>query len=163
MLLVSVRAVVLTVGLLMAAGALGHSQELPAPEAWAALERGDGSRAAAIFREALDRAPHNAVLHYGSANASLLLGRTDAAISSLKKAVEHNPRFVQALVLLAHVAYSAAADVDLAVRSLEKAVALAPRDRELSGQLAKWKKETDLHQGFQVRPGVRFNVLFEGP
>ncbi|MBA2305250.1 MAG: tetratricopeptide repeat protein [Acidobacteria bacterium] len=152
----------MTGALMVAAGTLASSQELPAPEAWAALERGDGSRAAAIFRDALDRAPHNPLLHYGSAHASLLLGRTDAAISSLKKAVEQNPRFMPAMVLLAQVAYSAA-DLDLAVRSLEKAVAMAPRDRELTAQLAKWKKETDLHQSFQTRPGVRFNVLFEGP
>ena len=162
MLLVSLRALVVAVALLLATGTRASSQEPPAPEAWAALERGDGSRAAAIFRDALERAPYSALLHYGSAHASMLLGRTDAAISSLKKAIEHNPRFMQALVLLAQVAYNAA-DLDLAVRSLEKAVAIAPRDRELTAQLARWKKETDLHQGFQVRPGVRFNVLFEGP
>lgn len=161
MLLASLRALALTGALLMTAGTLANSQELPAPEAWAALERQDGSRAAAIFRDALDRSPHNALLHFGSAHASLLLGRTDAAIASLKRAVEHDPRFVQAMVLLAQVAYNAA-DLDLAVRSLEKAVAIAPLDRELAAQLAEWKKETDLHQSFQARPGVRFNVLFEG-
>jgi tetratricopeptide (TPR) repeat protein len=153
---------ILTGALLLAAGTLATSQGLPAPEAWAALERGDGSRAAAIFRDALDRAPHNPLLHYGSAQASLLLGRTDAAISSLKKAIEHNPKFLHAMVLLAQVAYRNA-DLALAVRSLEKAVAVAPRDRELAAQLATWKNEADLHQGFQARPGVRFNVLFEGP
>jgi tetratricopeptide (TPR) repeat protein len=154
--------VVLTVVVLMTAASFATSQDLPAPEGWAALERGDGSRAAAIFRDALDRAPRNHLLHYGSAQASLLLGRTDAAIASLKRAVEHQPTFLHALVLLAQVAYGAA-DLDLAVRSLEKAVAIVPRDRQLAAQLATWKKEADLHQGFQARPGVRFNVLFEGP
>jgi tetratricopeptide (TPR) repeat protein len=162
MLLVSARVALITGALLMAAGVVGLSQELPAPEAWAALERGDGSRAAAIFRDALDRSPRNALLHFGSANASLLLGRTDAAISSLKKAIEYDPKFLHAMVLLAQVAYGAA-DLDLAVRSLEKAVAIAPRDRDLAAQLVQWKKEADLHQGFQARAGVRFNVLFEGP
>lgn len=162
MLLVPARVLLLTGVLLVTAGALTKAQELPAPEGWAALERGDGSKAAAIFRDALDRSPYNPLLHYGSAHASLLLGRTDAAISSLKKAVEHNPKFMHALVLLAQVAYGAA-DLDLAVRTLEKAVALAPRERELAAQLATWKKEAELHQGFQARPGIRFNVLFEGP
>ena len=37
--------------------------ELPAPEAWAALERGDADKAAAIFREELERSPSNAALH----------------------------------------------------------------------------------------------------
>ena len=138
------------------------AQELPAPEAWAALERGDASKAAAMFREELDRAPGNAILHFGSAQASIALGRTDAAISSLKRAVDLQPRFVQAMVLLAQLAY-ASADLDLAVRSLEKAAALVPRDRALAAQLAEWKKESSLHQSFQTQPGVRFNVLFEGP
>ena len=154
--------VVLT--LLAAALALSrvHAQEVPAPEAWAALERGDASRAAAIFRDALDRSPSNAVLHFGSAQASIALGRTDAAISSLKRAVEHQPRFLHAHVLLAQVAYRAA-DLDLAVRSLEKAAALAPRDRNIAGQLAQWKKESSLHNSFEAHSGVRFNILFEGP
>jgi hypothetical protein len=138
------------------------AQDLPAPQAWAALEDGNASKAAAIFRDALDRAPGNAILHLGSAMASLELGRTDAAISSLKRATEYNPRLLQAFVLLAHVAYQAA-DLDLAVRSLEKAAALAPRNEDIEAQLAQWHKESSLHESFQTRPGIRFNVLFEGP
>jgi hypothetical protein len=138
------------------------AQELPAPEAWAALERGDASRAAAIFRDELDRSPRNPVLHFGSAQASLALGRTDAAISSLKRAIEYHPRFLQAMVVLAQVAY-ATADLDLAVKTLEKAAAQAPRDRAIAAQLAQWRKEAALHQSFQTQPTVRFNVLFEGP
>ena len=138
------------------------AQELPAPEGWAALERGDASKAAAIFREEIDRAPRNPILHFGSAQASIALGRTEAAISSLKKAVEYHPRFLQAFVMLAQLAY-AAADLDLAVRSMEKAAALAPRDPALAAQLAQWRKESSLHQSFQTQQSARFNVLFEGP
>jgi tetratricopeptide (TPR) repeat protein len=160
-LLVTVRVLLVTAVLIVAAGTLGTSQELPAPKAWDALDRGDASKAAAIFRDAIDRAPRNAILHFGSAQASLLLGRTDAAISSLKRAIEHNPRFVHAMVLLAQVAYGAA-DLDLAVRTLEQAATLAPRDRNLTARLAAWKKESELHRGFEARPGARFTVLFEG-
>jgi len=153
----------ITAGLLSAVvGAAVASQELPAPEAWVALERGDASKAAAIFREALERSPDNPILHYGSAHASLALGRVDAAISSLKRAVQRNPKFVHAYVLLAQVAYSTA-DLDLALSSLEKAVALAPRERELAAQLERWRKESALHRTFESAPTVRFNVLFEGP
>ena len=150
------------IAILIAPLSPSHAQELPAPDGWAALERGDGSKAAAIFRDAIDRAPYNALLHYGSARASLLLGRTDAAISSLKKAVDHQPTFAQALALLATVAYEAA-DLDLAVRSLEKAVALVPGNRDLAARLVRWKQEADLHRGFQAQSGLRFNVLYEGP
>lgn len=147
---------------LLAIAVQARAQELPAPEAWQALERGDASKAAAMFRDALDRSPSNPFLHYGSAHASLALGRTDAAISSLKRAIEYEPRFMHAIVLLAQVAYQTA-DLDLAVRMLEKAALLAPKDRDIAAQLAKWRKESSLHQSFQTRPGVRFNVLFEGP
>lgn len=162
MLLLSVRVLVMTMLILLACGTPAGSQDLPAAEGWAALERGDASKAAAIFRDALDRAPSNAILHYGSAQASLVLGRTDAAISSLKRAVEHDPKFVQALVLLAQVAYGAA-DLELALRSLERAAALLPRDRELAAVLSRWKKESELHRGFQAQETGRFSILFEGP
>jgi hypothetical protein len=65
-------------------------------------------------------------------------------------------------VLLAQVAYREA-DLDLAVKSLERAVALAPRDRNLAAQLAQWRKEASLHGSFSSAATVRFNVLFEGP
>src|SRR6478672_3206142 len=80
--------------------ATGWSQDLPAPEAWAALEKGDADKAAALFREELERSPDNAALNYGAGYAAFTLGRTDAAISHLKRAIAANPRFVQAMVLL---------------------------------------------------------------
>lgn len=147
---------------LLAIAVQARAQELPAPAAWEALEKGDASKAAALFRDALDRSPSNPYLLYGSAHASIALGRTDAAISSLKRAIEYEPKFLHALVLLAQIAYQTA-DLDLAVKALERAAALAPRDKNIAGQLAKWKKESSLHQSFQNNQTVRFNVLFEGP
>jgi len=135
---------------------------VPAPEAWAALERGDHAKAASIFREELDRSPRNAWLHFGAGYAALRLGRSDAAISSLKRAIEYNPRFVQAMVMLSQAAYQTA-DLDLAVRTLEKAAALAPGDRAIASQLEGWRVESALHERFDERAGVRFRVLFEGP
>ena len=148
-------------GAVPAPAAAAQEQNLPAPEAWAALERGDASKAAAIFREELERSPRNAVLHYGAGYAAMTLGRTDAAISSLKHAIEYNPRFLQAMVLLAQIAYQAT-DLDLAVRTMEKAAAVAPRDRNIAQQLEQWRRESALHGRFEERPGVRFRVLFEG-
>jgi len=135
--------------------------DLPAPEGWEALERGDGSKAAAIFREALDRSPDNPALHFGAGYAAYLLGRLDPAISSLKKALALNPRFIQAAGLLGQVAYERG-DLDLAIRSIEKAVALAPDDPLRSRQLARWRRESAVHDDMDERPGVRFRVLFEG-
>lgn len=134
---------------------------LPAPEGWAALERGDAAKAAAIFREALERSPMNAALHYGAGYAAFVLGRTDAALSSLRRAVEYDPRSAQAALLLGQVAY-AAGDLDLAIKSFEKASALLPADRRIAQQLDQWRRESALHNRFEERPGVRFRVLFEG-
>ena len=141
--------------------ASAQDAQLTARDGWAALERGDASKAAAIFRAEIDRKPSDAWSHFGSAHASLALGRTDAALWSLKRAVEHDPGLLPAMVLLAQVAYKQA-DLDLALRTLEKAAALAPRDQQLAGQLARWRKESALHQSFETQPGVRFNVRFEG-
>jgi len=139
-----------------------QDSERPPSEAWAALERGDHAKAASILREELDRSPRNAWLHFGAGYAALALGRTDAAIASLKRALEYNPNFFQALVLLSQAAYQSA-DLDLAVRSLEKAAALAPAAPGIAKQLEEWRAEAALHGRFEQRPGVRFNVLFEGP
>jgi tetratricopeptide (TPR) repeat protein len=155
-----VRRVFLAILIVAAAAVPVASQDMPAPEAWAALERGDASKAAAIFRDALDRSPRNPALHFGAGYAAFLLGRTDAAVSSLKKAIEYRPDFAQALALLAQVAYSGG-DLDLAIRSLEKAAALVP-DPRLQQQLDQWRRESAVHGSLQERAGVRFRVLFEG-
>lgn len=141
--------------------AVAGQRELPASDAWAALDRGDAAKAASLFREALDRSPHNPVLHFGAGCAAYMLGRYDASIASLQRALEFNATFVQAAALLGTVAY-ANSDLDLAVRSMEKAAALAPSDARIRQQLERWRSESSLHGSFDQRPGVRFRVLFEG-
>jgi len=136
-------------------------QEVPAPEGWAALQRGDAAKAASIFREALDRSPMNPALHYGAGYAAYLLGRYDSAIYALRKALEFDPRFVQAAALLAQVAY-ARGDLDLAIRSIETALELEPRDAEMTAQLERWRGESAVHASLDERASVRFRVLFEG-
>lgn len=138
-----------------------QESNIPAPQGWAALDQGDAARAAGIFREALERSPYNPALHFGAGYASYLLGRLDASISSLKKALEYDPRFVQAAALLAQVAYDRG-DLALAIRSMEKAVALAPADRMRSEQLTRWRNEAVVHDALDERIGVRFRILFEG-
>ncbi len=144
-----------------AASLFASGQDLPAPEAWAALDRGDPAKAAAIFREELDRSPRNAMLYYGAGYANFALGRNDAAISLLKHAVEYDPKFVSAMVLLAQVAYQSA-DLDLAVRTMEKAAVLAPADRRIAQQLDQWRKESAVHNSLEEKAGAHFNVLYEG-
>jgi tetratricopeptide (TPR) repeat protein len=141
--------------------AVAQTRDLPAPDAWAALERGDAAKAASLFRETLERDPYNHLLHFGAGYAAFALGRHDAAISALKKALAYDPKFAPAAVLLAQVAY-AAADLDLAIQSMEKARALAPGEPYILQQLEQWKKEASVHGQLAERAGVRFRVLFEG-
>ncbi|HEX6974584.1 MAG TPA: tetratricopeptide repeat protein [Vicinamibacterales bacterium] len=147
--------------LVLISPAAARAQDIPAAEGWAALEAGDASKAAAIFRDALDRSPRNGDLHYGAAYAARMLGRTDAAMSSLRQALDCNPRLVPALVMQAQLAYETA-DLDLAIRSLEKAVALVPKNARLAKQLDAWRRESAVHGQLNQQAGVRFNVLFEG-
>jgi tetratricopeptide repeat protein/peptidase MA superfamily protein len=135
--------------------------ELPTPEAWEALNRGDAAKAASLFREALERSPHNPILHYGAGRAAFALGRYDAATWALKRALEYDSSFVQAAALLGVVAY-ANSDLDLAIRSMEKAAALAPNDPRIRRQLEEWRKESAVHGGLNERTTVRFRVLYEG-
>jgi tetratricopeptide (TPR) repeat protein len=138
-----------------------QQSELPAPEAWQALNRGDAAKAASLFREALDRSPHNPVLHYGAGRAAYVLGEYDAATSALKRALEFDSSFVQAAALLGMVAY-ANSDLDLAIRSMEKAAALAPNDPRIRRQLEEWRKESSVHALLDERTTLRFRVLYEG-
>jgi tetratricopeptide (TPR) repeat protein len=135
--------------------------ELPTPEAWEALKRGDAAKAASLFREALDRSPRNPLLHFGAGWAAYTLGQYDTATSALKRALEYDPSLVQAAALLGTVAY-ANSDLDLAIRSMEKAAALAPNDARIRRQLEQWRKESTVHAGLNERATARFRVLYEG-
>src|SRR4029079_6114426 len=65
------------------------------------------------------------------------------------------------MVRLAQIAYQAA-DLDLAVSTLEKAAAIVPKDRSIAQQLERWRGEAALHNRFEARSTARFTVLFEG-
>jgi tetratricopeptide (TPR) repeat protein len=143
-------------------GALpARAQELPAPEAWAALQAGDASKAASAFREALERDPGNPVLQYGAGVAAHLLGRESAAVSALKKAVELEPRFTDAHLALGEIAYSQG-DLDLAIRSFEAALKLNPGNPQITSRLDGWRREAGVHHDLTDRVGVRFRILFDG-
>jgi len=148
--------------LLLVAHAPQGMPEGPARSGWEAIERGDGEKAAASFRQALADNPRDAGSLAGSAMASHLLGRDDQAITALKKAIDIQPDFAYAAYLLGQFAY-AQGDLDLAIKSYERALKIQPGNRGAYKQLEDWKKEAELHAGFTSRPGVRFNILFEGP
>ena len=148
-------------GLLLAASPQPLQQD-PARAGWEAIQRGDGDKAAAAFRQVLAGDPRDTRALAGAALAAHLQGRDDAAVSSLKKALQVDPDYVYALYLLGPIAY-AQGDIDLAIKSYERVVKLQPGSQQIYQQLEAWKKEAALHDSFTARPGVRFTVLFEGP
>ena len=134
-------------------------------QAWeqglAAIQSGDGERAASIFRQALELHPSEGLLHFGAGIASHVLGREDDAVRSLKRALELSPRLTDAAKLLGEIQYSAG-DVDDAIRSYEQAVAQRPGDLEMRERLDVWRKESTVHRGLTQRNDGRFSIVFEG-
>lgn len=151
--------------LLAATLLLGGAQDMPqgaSRTGWEAIQRGDGEKAASAFREALAANPRDALALAGAGMAAHMLGRDDVAVRSLKRALEVNPDYAYAALLLGQVAY-AQGDLDLAIKSFERVVKISPGSPGIYQQLEAWKKEAALHDGFVSRPGLRFNILFEGP
>jgi tetratricopeptide (TPR) repeat protein len=134
----------------------------PARAGWEAIQRGDGEKAASAFRQVLASNPADVRALTGAALAAHLLGRDDQAMSSLKRALQIDADYVQASYYLGQIAYSQG-DLDLAIKSYERVVKLAPGSPAIYQQLEAWKKEAALHDTFAARPGARFNVMFEGP
>jgi tetratricopeptide (TPR) repeat protein len=137
-------------------------QQDPARAGWEAIQRGDGEKAAASFRAVLAANPEDAQALTGAGIAAHLTGRPDQAINYLKKAVRLEPEFVQASYMLGQVAYGQG-DLDLAIKSYERVLKLAPASQAVYQQLEAWKKEAALHNTFAARPTARFTVMFEGP
>ena len=134
----------------------------PGRAGWEAIQRGEAEKAASAFREALAMNPRDPNALTGAGVAAHMLGRDDQAMSALKRALDLAPDYAYAAYVLGQVAY-AQGDLDLAIRSYEKVIKLSPGSPGIYQQLEQWKKEASLHAGFNTRPGVRFNVLFEGP
>lgn len=133
----------------------------PMRAGWEAIQRSDGEKAAAAFRARLASNPNDVRALTGAALAAHLLGRDDQAASYLKKALQADPDNVQASYALGQIAY-AQGDLDLAIKSYERVVKLAPGSPAIYQQLEAWKKEAALHDSYATRPTARFNVMFEG-
>ena len=152
----------MSVLLLLLAGAPQVMQQDPARAGWEAIQRGDGEKAASSFRAVLASNPADPGGLTGAGIAAHLLGRPDQAISYLKRAVQADPNYVHASYVLGQIAYGQG-DLDLAIKSYERVVKLAPGSPSIYQTLEAWKKEAALHNTFAARPTARFTVMFEGP
>jgi len=148
--------------LLIAAPAAAQSTSAQlADVGWKALRNNDGDRAAAAFGEALSLNPRDAALHVGAGAAAHMLGREADAVRFLQRAIELEPRLLPASLLLGEIAYSQG-NIELAIRSYERALVETPGNLQLSARLADWKKEAALHHSFEERRDDRFTVMFDG-
>jgi tetratricopeptide (TPR) repeat protein len=137
------------------------ARELSAPEAWAAFDKQEFDRAASLFAAALKERPRDPALHFGAASAARGSGNPRAALASLRTAIELDPDFPEAHAMLGQIAYERG-DTDLAIRSLEKAAALRPRDRSIGELLDRWRRESSVHGSYLEKPAEHFRILYEG-
>jgi tetratricopeptide (TPR) repeat protein len=128
---------------------------------WKALRDGNARKAASLFAEALTLRPNDPVLLLGSGSAAHLQGNQREAMASLQRALEINARLTAASRLLGRIAY-AEGEVDLAVRTYEQALRLAPGETGMARELEAWRKEANVHSTFEARRYERFRVMFEG-
>ena len=133
-----------------------------ATEGWAAVEEQRFADALTAFAAAVERAPEEPTLWFGSGAAAFMLGRDSDARAALERALSLAPELVDAARLLGEL-YHRAGEVAQAVSVYENALALAPDDTYLSEKLAAWKREDAIHSRFYQTRGARFRVLFEGP
>ena len=160
---VLVVAFVVTFSALAVSVALSRAsrREMIAPEAWAALEQRDADSAASIFADALKLHPGDPMLHFGAGSAAYAMGRPDAALKSLQRAVDLDPTLAEALVLLGQVAYERG-KTDLAIRSMQEASVLRPRDGRVTELLAQWQHESSTQRSYLEKPAEHFRILYEG-
>jgi tetratricopeptide (TPR) repeat protein len=128
---------------------------------WKALRDGYGNKAASLFAEALTLRPNDPVLLMGAGVAAHERGNQKDAIAHLTRAFELNPGLTDAATLLGQIAFDEG-QVDLAIRTYEKALKRAPGDSTLERALEAWRREAGVHQTFSERRFDRLRVMFEG-
>jgi tetratricopeptide (TPR) repeat protein len=128
---------------------------------WTSLEQGDPARAARAFAGALAQRPNEPVLLFGAAVSAELQGQTAEAKPRLLRALEVNPRFTPASLLLGELLYREG-NLDRAITTFETALKFAPGNQELTARLTQWQQEATVHSTFIERREDRFRVLFEG-
>ncbi len=126
-----------------------------------ALRDGNPRRAAGLFAEGLSSSPDDPVLLFGAGAAAHALGRQQEAMARLERALELEPGFTAASLLLGRLAFDEG-DADLAIRTYEQALTHAPGNASIVRQLQEWRRETSAHQSFSDRRYERFRVMFEG-
>jgi len=134
----------------------------PVQTGFAALQQGDADAAASVFRGALAQRPRDPALLYGAGLAAHMQGRDRDALLTLQLALDVEPRLTQASALLGAIAYGEG-DLDLAIKTYEKALVHAPANMAMRQQLAAWQGEAAVHRSYEALKDDRFTIMFDGP
>jgi tetratricopeptide (TPR) repeat protein len=114
------------------------------------------------FTKALTLAPEDAPLWFAKGLSAFMLGQSDVAETSLKRALQLNPRLVLAAVLLGEL-QSQGGRVTDAIATYEAALKYAPGERELISRLEHLRRDSRFSERLYKSTGAHFRVLFEGP
>lgn len=128
---------------------------------WKLLDSGEVARASTLFAAGLAQEPNQPALLLGAGVAAHLLGRSQEATVSLRRALELEPRLTPASILLGQIAYGDG-NVAAAITIYEEALAHAPNHPHLTAKLKAWRADADASTGFTERRVDRFRVMFQG-
>jgi tetratricopeptide (TPR) repeat protein len=128
---------------------------------WKLLEQGDGAKAGKTFAAALAQSPDEPVLLFGAAVAAHLRSEPVEARQRLQRALEVNPAFTPASLLLGEMFYREG-NLDRAITTYKAALKYSAGNPEVTSRLAMLTAEADVHSSFIERRDDRFRVSFEG-
>lgn len=94
--------------------------------------------------------------------ASANAGKLQEARQQLASALQRDPAFTPASMLLGEVLYRMG-ELDAAILVYDQALAHAPNHEQILKRLGEWRKESELHARFGQRLSNHFTVMFEGP
>lgn len=137
-------------------------RDAQAEAGWAALQKGDGARAASAFEAALKGNPQDPMLLFGAGAAAYLQRRYADAREKLTLAFSLNPRLISATQLLGEIDY-AQGDIEGAIARYEQALPYAAHLAEaMQKQLDVWRKEASVHRKLSRASTGRFSISFDG-
>jgi hypothetical protein len=145
-----------------AQGRTPRTPEALVKEGEAAIEAGRFREAFDAFSDAAQQRPRDVSLYVGAAYSASMMGQLADSQRWLERALQIEPRYTPASVLLSQVLYRQG-KVREAVDALEAGLKYAPGHPVMTSQLEAWQKDAQLQSRFYESRGAHFSVLFEGP
>lgn len=143
------------------------AQDLSPLQVW--IEQGQRALDEGRYRAAFDAFaagafahPKDVALYVSAAHAASLLGRQSDAERWLERALQIEPAFTPASLLLGQVLVKQGRLLD-AVAVLERAAVRAPADVRVMSQLEAWREEARSQSRLFESRSTHFAVLFDGP